>query len=724
MSLFNFPTVEANSRMDYGKVNIPFTDWTSFRFGESVDQTFGFRLWDTIKEKADSSAYLDPIKANQLYGVDDLDGLPGSGLKFDFPVREETAKGRQVRKFVELEDMNVRELAAHSAFSAKAVGSFIFGALPGSMAHPLDFAVNLVPFVGPEAKALAAARITGKATSVFEHGLFGAERAMNPYLTSAINGTLGNAIVEIPVAIQNFSDQRMYSVGDAGLNIAMGGVGGAALHGLGVGLERAAKIIGGMSDAAKTRAAKTFLADVLQGGDGDASRVVAVDIDANRSGKMFDEVAAYEGAILEVGRQAPENAKTLAMIKASNLNRANADELLKLLTITASSSSRAVDKTIAAKLLSRFKDGDRSVTLFTQAAELLEVRYDPTVKSVDPKGDVAAFVAPIGNEKVVASREAKALRKQMYDVENTLKEVLDRSGKETDPLVQRQLRGNADRLESELNDLVLRHEELTKKAEQPSSGLTPDESATHAAEMEARGDVIGEAEIRDANAAMQRPLEREHAERVSAAVEAQRKAYDAPARELERKNKLVRERLEAGKVVSEKEMESYGAKERAEEKDVADMEADAAELEKSLFKDSAEATSTPATQPAANSMTFQERFPIGEKVKYRPAGSYLASTIAEGTVIGHKKDPVTGDMFAEVQSNGGVKDYAGYNNDIAPTTPTAKPPEVGVSAKPAELKQWEKDVLEASHSDAMKAANDNDIKTAVDCIIANGLHLD
>jgi hypothetical protein len=91
-------------------------------------------------------------------------------------------------------------------------------------------------------------------------------------------------------------------------------------------------------------------------------------------------------------------------------------------------------------------------------------------------------------------------------------------------------------------------------------------------------------------------------------------------------------------------MESYGAKERAEEKDVADMEADAAELEKSLFKDSAEAT--------------------------------------------------------------------------------AKPPEVGVSAKPAELKQWEKDVLEASHSDAMKAANDNDIKTAVDCIIANGLHLD
>jgi len=66
--------------------------------------------------------------------------------------------------------------------------------------------------------------------------------------------------------------------------------------------------------------------------------------------------------------------------------------------------------------------------------------------------------------------------------------------------------------------------------------------------------------------------------------------------------------------------------------------------------------------------TFQERFPVGEKVKYRPAGEseMFGKPLSEGVVVGYKKDPTTGDMFAEVETKGGLKDFVGDTNDITP----------------------------------------------------------
>ena len=311
--MFSFPAIEPSRGVPIGHVDIPFGQWNSFRFDENSRQTFGGRLNDFVDDMRDSSPFIPADEANKRFGVQDLEGLPGSGLNFSSPIRHDTAYNRRVRKLQELEDMNVRELASHSWYDKKAVGSFFLGAIPGSMAHPLDFAVNFIPFIGQESKAAQASSLTrqfaGPATrlSAQLEGLDIAAGAISrrigqgvipfdtfkfgPLASSSLNAAIGNAVVEIPVAIQNFRDQRIYGIEDAVANIAVGGIAGGSLHLLGRGLSKAAAMWDALPPEARTRAVKTVLAQAMSGEEMNASHVVGTHPEAIKAEIRFDEAA-------------------------------------------------------------------------------------------------------------------------------------------------------------------------------------------------------------------------------------------------------------------------------------------------------------------------------------------------------------------------------------------------------------------------------------------------
>lgn len=88
--------------------------------------------------------------------------------------------------------------------------------------------------------------------------------------------------------------------------------------------------------------------------------------------------------------------------------------------------------------------------------------------------------------------------------------------------------------------------------------------------------------------------------------------------------------------------------------------------------------------PLGGAGKFEDRFPIGAEVEYHgislTAGITGKPNITRGVVIGHKKDPVTGDMFAEIDVPGKGKDVAGDISNIrlvgggAGKPPTLTPP--------------------------------------------------
>lgn len=587
MSLFAFPPVEPTTRMPIGRVDIPLGEWTGFRYREAAGQTMGGRLGDLFDELTDNSPYLPPDKANAMFGVPDLDGLPNSGLKFDKPIRHETAMHRNRRKLQELEDINVRELASHSNFGWKAWGSFALGALPGSMSHPLDVAVNFIPFVGSATRAEAlAAKGAGAFRQSLARGLYTTEQIAQytrfaPLATAIINGAAGNAFAEIPVAIQNFRDQRIYGFGDAALNVAVGGVAGGALH---VAFKGVGKVFDALSPETRNRAAKTAVAQAMAGQDIDVRNVVSIDRDAIEAASLFNEVEARKALAESIGAKfSKESAEVKALLDTLNVGRSNANDLLKLLTIAARSSSDATVAKIAGAILRRFKEGERSATLFQQAAQLFDVRYDPTVRGVDDIGDRMTFQADIESRAVTAGREAKALRGQLFQLEKVLKETLERQVKESDPLVQQRLSANSHRLQLERAELISRMETLDKSIQQRADTLSPDEMDAHLKELQAKGELVTDADIRARALELQSFIDEQMQMRIEESIYNQRQQYDSKAVEQRLVEDAITTQQALGKVMSDEDVKTFTQKDVPDPAEMKVLEEDVKNLEQQLM---------------------------------------------------------------------------------------------------------------------------------------------
>jgi len=71
---------------------------------------------------------------------------------------------------------------------------------------------------------------------------------------------------------------------------------------------------------------------------------------------------------------------------------------------------------------------------------------------------------------------------------------------------------------------------------------------------------------------------------------------------------------------------------------------------------------------------LNQRFPVGAKVKYTPPGALDPKKSESGTVVGHKTDPTTGQIFAEVELKGGRREFVGDVNNIRPAKKAKAPP--------------------------------------------------
>lgn len=111
----------------------------------------------------------------------------------------------------------------------------------GSVLNPLDMALNFVPIVGTGSKVATGAKAVGVGAKVgraLERGIITEQTlaargiAMKGYTAAIIEGTVGQAITEIPLMISNQQDQTKYTTSDFVTNVALGGAFGAGIHSL------------------------------------------------------------------------------------------------------------------------------------------------------------------------------------------------------------------------------------------------------------------------------------------------------------------------------------------------------------------------------------------------------------------------------------------------------------------------------------------------------------
>lgn len=205
-------------------------------------------------DAAATGRLLEPDEANELYGME--------GLSFEGQIHEGQAKLMRKRKEHEL------RFDAIYQQGAKGAGRFALGmgaSMVASLANPLDMAVGFVPVVGAPGRAAEVGRVASTGIrgavgrAVARGGIIPAEAiAKLPVIgrypgtaAAIVEGTVGQAIAEIPVALANFQDQSNYTGLDAAVNIAGAG---ALSGGLRAALSGAARVLSRMTDEGHIKA--------------------------------------------------------------------------------------------------------------------------------------------------------------------------------------------------------------------------------------------------------------------------------------------------------------------------------------------------------------------------------------------------------------------------------------------------------------------------------------
>jgi len=240
---FSFSTIEPNQLGQVTKFDVPLNDWMGVKFSEGHSYTFGNQISEGTEDLIwDDNNPATPEVLNRAYGIE-------GRLKFDSPMSIQRARLIHERKRKELERLAYLESASHSWFSAKAAAGF-GASLIGGLSHPVDLGLAFLPFIGSEKAAAQVAKMGGSAfRQSLARGIITSEEAFVakgvPYarLTAGvIDGVLSQAVTEIPVAIQKHRNMADYTIADSVFNVVAGGAFAGALKGLGLAMERAAKL--------------------------------------------------------------------------------------------------------------------------------------------------------------------------------------------------------------------------------------------------------------------------------------------------------------------------------------------------------------------------------------------------------------------------------------------------------------------------------------------------
>ena len=169
------------------------------------------RMWDANRAR-------NEVIDNPILSVEEATKTYGKyGLKFDKPIKKQEAELLAKRK---IEALFRQEKIAKSESSFLNGAASLVGAFAGAMVDPVGIAASFIPVT----------KVVPVLNSLRNAGVFG------KIAYGAIDGLIGNAIIEpFPLLAANI-DQRDYTMTDSLFNIAAGGVFGGGIGALSAGV--------------------------------------------------------------------------------------------------------------------------------------------------------------------------------------------------------------------------------------------------------------------------------------------------------------------------------------------------------------------------------------------------------------------------------------------------------------------------------------------------------
>ena len=435
--MFSFPQIDPETTGRVERIPIPLDRYLGASFGQGFhDSAFNSvsRYSELTMDNMDeSSPMLDPETANQRYAVGDL--------KFTEPVREVAAQTMNERKRSEMD----RQFLLANGFSGGRLAPGIAAQILGGVLNPLDLGLMFIPVVGQEAAAAKIAAAGGGALrQAIARGLITREMIQGskiaaPRLAEAvIQGTVGQALFEVPNLVASLQDKANYTAADALVNVVGGGIFAGALHSAGALLSRIGR---GTKDAMAKQAVNDFLRDQ----DIRVSDYVQIDEKLLRQAVEFDMVRARAEAIQAIGGDmVPIESWARAQIDV-NGHLGEVDEL-NLVRIARDwiplKEAQGKDATIARRLLQRVEGGERDIVTLQNLAARFDLAFNPLERKMPSpyhlgnKIDGAEALAkslPLTN----AERRAQAAQIQL-ERRQRLEELVDREfRRRVDELIER-----------------------------------------------------------------------------------------------------------------------------------------------------------------------------------------------------------------------------------------------------------------------------------------------
>lgn len=197
------------------------------------------------------------------------------------------------------EQAQIRDLVSRAPSGAAATASYFLAGLGASMLDPLNVALSFIPV----------ARGVGMAETAAKAGILGAEgaaltagaRAAARVRVGAVEGAVGQAIVEPLTAYRARQEQEDYGITDSLLNIGFGAVLGAVAHtGLGA--------LGDRGAAALRETQGRALIDAAKAPDAAALKVKGADLETVSAQFRAEVVAAADGRKMDTETMLPQHA--------------------------------------------------------------------------------------------------------------------------------------------------------------------------------------------------------------------------------------------------------------------------------------------------------------------------------------------------------------------------------------------------------------------------------
>lgn len=268
---FAFPAVEAETGVPVTERKAGFGEYFFKRHYRGMEYTLGGALSSWARDIFDDSPLLDPKTANKLY-------MMPAGMEFTEPVRENRARYLQDR--YDMLALNQAQLDTYSNIGLARGTVGFAGEVLGGMTSPVDFSLNLIPFVGSTSRAAIAAKLgAGRMTQLATRGLLLSEETIAkhvayPRVTAAvIDATAGNIVAELGVAVEAIRNKEDYTFGQFSANIAGGALFAAGFHsagralgsGLDLAIKQAREIHAKMTPESSSAATRTAVNQTIRG---------------------------------------------------------------------------------------------------------------------------------------------------------------------------------------------------------------------------------------------------------------------------------------------------------------------------------------------------------------------------------------------------------------------------------------------------------------------------